>query len=198
MRSCFHPELANRACRVLRREGFTEEEIESKQKAIRESVGGEIGSDPEQQRSQLRKIVAMVDRLFFDDCVGDAFVAFKSAKSCRQVRLVPCVPESAAKKGVAGVTTLSDTQLKIEIDFDTIMGINTAASAVGSVRCKARINCLIKLVCHEMIHAFLFFFCEPTVRRQSQHGPLFMKLLRRLLKQTTADHSLLAPRRPSG
>ena len=187
----FSDDLMERVKKVFGKK-LSKKEMESKRRQILDKVGTKLAKDP---HSQMKKMIAMYDELFFENTLEDGILAWKSSKSGRKFFIGTRVNVDAVEKGVAGITYIDLLEAGVKIDIATVLktefGLDTW---VGKVPCEDEMACILLLMEHELVHLCCFFFKEKAMER-GVHSYVFKRLLENLFGQTDIHHQVGAVRR---
>lgn len=171
------PNDTNAKCTKYRRK-LTLEQIT----AIREKIYQQFikfkDSVTEMSGDNLRGMFIMYDDLCFD---GDIRKFMTNAGYTLQFRT-----SGEETFTTEGICTMGTCKYFVTIPVAYFKDVDGPTNVAGQM-CNDQLDCLLRVIEHELVHLLIFMFCSDTFITD-QHGPLFMNMVKNLFHHTDYRH----------
>lgn len=94
-----------------------------------------------------------------------------------------------------GICAFDKCDYTITIPVDIFKTVNGATNVAGHI-CYDQLECLLRVIEHELVHLIIFIFCKDTFVTD-QHGPLFQNLINQIFGHTDIHHYIITGRSES-
>ena len=134
------------------------------------------------------RYIYRIDEFMLDNIIKDT--------CCQQKIELVCGRIIANKTTLAAKTILTQTKLKISIDFQLFDELFDGSQInkqylVGGNICSSRWQCLTSLINHEIVHALLFLQANFHKKKiNDNHGKFFRVVLQQFFNQNDIHHAL--------
>jgi len=86
-----------------------------------------------------------------------------------------------------GICAFEKCEYIVTIPLSHFNGINGIKNVAGHL-CKNQLECLVRVIEHEIVHLIIFMHCNQDLFVTNQHGDLFMTLVKDLFGHTDYRH----------